>query len=118
MPAEKSIALISGSETGIGASLVCKLVQEGFDVIMACKDVEAGRRTAGSVTGNFPGRVLRILPLDLTDPQSIHGLAHTVHQEMDQQINVLVDSAAVFIDDWTAEVYNLSLRPNFKSNLL
>eukprot|EP00983_Pelagomonas_calceolata_P014655 465389-Pelagomonas_calceolata.AAC.1 len=105
-------ALVSGSESGIGASLVRKLVQDGYDVVMACKDVEAGqrstvkfsrssqvnstvrshrKRTAGSVAGK--GRVLRILPLDLADPQSVHGLIRVVGQEMDQQIDVLVSSS-------------------------
>uniref|UniRef100_A0A7S3VKX9 Uncharacterized protein n=1 Tax=Dunaliella tertiolecta TaxID=3047 RepID=A0A7S3VKX9_DUNTE len=33
---------------------------------------------------------------------------------MDQQIDVLVNNAAVFIDGWAAEVYDLTLRTNFK----
>lgn len=86
-------ALVTGGGRGIGAELARQLAAEGFEVVVAARDLDAGETVAGTLWAD--GRVARAVQLDLADPDSITAMAAALG---DAPLDVLVNNAAAFAD--------------------
>jgi NAD(P)-dependent dehydrogenase (short-subunit alcohol dehydrogenase family) len=83
--AERPVALVTGAGRGIGAAVSHQLADRGHVVLAAARAPSDGD---GSVVP---------LPLDVTDPGSVHRAVDTVATEHGR-LDVLVNNAAAFVD--------------------
>ncbi|WP_375749231.1 SDR family NAD(P)-dependent oxidoreductase [Vibrio sp. HN007] len=82
-------ALVTGGNRGIGKAIVESLAEQGFDVLLACRDVEEGLQTARSIKGN-----ISVVQLELSEPKKLSR--QIKHIDADHpQIDVLVNNAGV-----------------------
>jgi len=65
-------ALVTGGASGIGLASVRRLASEGARVVIADLNADAGKRTAGEVSGLF-------VPTDVTDPDAVNRLFAAAH---------------------------------------
>ena len=100
-------ALVTGGNRGIGLEACRQLAAAGLDVVLASRDLDAGRRAADSL-GVASAR------LDVADPESVAACARE-HPEID----VLVNNAGVLLDeglpvlDLDEDTLRATFEPNF-----
>ena len=87
--ADKSIALVTGANQGIGFQVAKELVVNGFIVFVGARDIEKGKTAAASIGPNA-----HPLQLDVTDQSSIAAAAATI-REMYGRVDLLINNAAI-----------------------
>jgi NAD(P)-dependent dehydrogenase (short-subunit alcohol dehydrogenase family) len=92
MESGRLVALVSGSNRGIGREVARQLAELGHHVIVTARDLGAAERTTKELGG---GRVsVQPEQLDVTDPESVERLAGRL--EVDPgRLDVLVNNAGV-----------------------
>lgn len=84
-------ALVTGASSGIGVETARALAEAGAAVVLAVRDVDAGRKTAAALRVRNPAADLRVLELDLADLDSVNRLAG----EWSGPLHLLVANAGV-----------------------
>jgi glucose 1-dehydrogenase len=112
---EGKVALITGSDSGIGQATAVEFAKEGADVIICYhSDKEGAEQTLQEVTKhNRKGAVYQV---DISDEQAV---AHLFAQAIKEfgAIDILVNNAAVNgsgiqVADMTTEVFDRTIRTN------
>jgi NAD(P)-dependent dehydrogenase (short-subunit alcohol dehydrogenase family) len=85
----KSVALVTGANQGIGLQIAKDLVAHGFTVLVGSRNLERGKAAAKEV-----GPDARALQLDVTDQASITAAAERIRKELGR-LDVLVNNAAI-----------------------
>ena len=67
--------VVTGATGGMGRVLCRALAERGFDVVLACRNIERGERLREEIAAANPGRRLRVLALDLSAMDSVRGFA-------------------------------------------
>jgi NADP-dependent 3-hydroxy acid dehydrogenase YdfG len=81
MNEESRVAVVTGASSGIGESTVRSLAAAGFQVVAAARRIERCEAVAAEVGG-------RAVRLDVTDPDSVAGLAENL-----PEVSVVVNNA-------------------------
>jgi NAD(P)-dependent dehydrogenase (short-subunit alcohol dehydrogenase family) len=90
---ERLVALVTGSNRGIGREVARQLAEVGHHVIVTARHPEAAARAAAELADG--GRMsVQAEQLDLTDQSSIERLAQRVRRDSGR-LDVLVNNAAV-----------------------
>jgi NAD(P)-dependent dehydrogenase (short-subunit alcohol dehydrogenase family) len=95
MPNNRTIALVTGGNRGIGREIVRQLAAKGITTILAARDVSRAEAVAGELAAQGLPVVGR--PLDVTDPASVDRLAEAVGREFGK-LDILVNNAGVMLD--------------------
>ncbi|OBG85742.1 retinol dehydrogenase [Mycobacterium sp. E136] len=77
--------IVTGGNSGVGKATAAALAADGHSVVIACRDVDKGRRAAGEITGD-----VEVAALDLADLSSVRSFAGSV-----KSVDVLVNNAGV-----------------------
>ena len=86
---DKSVALVTGANQGIGFQIAKDLVEHGFTVMVGSRNIERGEAAAKEV-----GPDAIALQLDVTDQASIAAAAERIREEFGR-LDVLVNNAAI-----------------------
>lgn len=101
-------AFITGISRGIGKAAALRFLQEGYQVI--------GTSTSGKTAIN--NSACKCLALSLDRPESIKSLVQIL-TESGKEIHVLVNNAAVLLENWSNPVVNMDyLRRTFAVNTI
>ncbi|KIW31455.1 uncharacterized protein PV07_03103 [Cladophialophora immunda] len=96
MSAERTIALISGANSGIGLAVATQLAQDhGFHVIVGSRSADAGGKVAASLAA--AGNSASSVQLDITSDQSIEAAVGAVEREFGV-LDVLINNAGIMLD--------------------
>jgi NAD(P)-dependent dehydrogenase (short-subunit alcohol dehydrogenase family) len=90
---DKSIALVTGANKGIGKEIARQLAGAGVTVWVGSRDAERGERAVAEIGGDA-----RLAVLDVTDAASIADAVRLV-----AELDILVNNAGVSGDDRTAD---------------
>jgi NAD(P)-dependent dehydrogenase (short-subunit alcohol dehydrogenase family) len=88
------IAVVTGSNTGIGKATALGLAQRGLEVVLAVRDVAKGEAARAEIAAQSGSQSLRVMPLDLADFASIRRFAADFSREF-PRLDVLVNNAGV-----------------------
>ncbi len=91
MNARRPVALISGSNRGIGREIARQLAELGHHVIVTAREPAAAERTAQEIAEGG-GLSLQGEQLDVADPQSVERLAKRIQSEPGR-LDALVNNA-------------------------
>jgi len=86
---DKSVALVTGANQGIGLQIAKDLVAHGFTVLVGSRNLERGEAAAREV-----GPEAHALQLDVTDQASITAAAEHIRKELGR-LDVLINNAAI-----------------------
>lgn len=113
----KGIAIVTGGANGIGRAIVDRLIQDGFGVIAADLDKDAGN----SLLSAHPGASLEFYLLDITNAEQVQlFFNHCVKKY--SKVDVLVNNAGIIRDHmiWkmTEEEFDAVINVNLKGTWL
>ena len=116
---EKRVAIITGGAKGIGLACVRRFLDDGFHVVIADMDENAGQ-VAMTEFDSVPDRV-RYFDCDVSDKLSVHNLiAHALGEF--GQIDVLINNAGIAekggITDMDEKVFDRVLAVNLRGAFL
>ena len=69
------VAVVTGSNTGIGYYMARALASKGASVIMACRDSAKGEAARERILEEFPDSEVSVSVLDLADLSSVEDFA-------------------------------------------
>lgn len=99
---EKRIALVTGAASGIGLAVAESLASDGYQVVLADVNVDAGTQQANRIGGHF-------VKVDLTDAASCKALVEETVSKFGS-VDVLVNNAGIQhvspIEDFPVEKWN------------
>ena len=83
----KRRALVTGGNRGIGLAIAQRLANQGLDVWIGSRDLEAGQKAAGPIG-------VHVVQLDLKDKLSIQRAIDQIGE-----LDVLINNAGVLFED-------------------
>ena len=89
------VAVVTGSNTGIGYHMARTLASKGASVTMACRDIEKADRARMKILGDFPGSEVSTSTLNLADLSSVEEFAKGFPTS--GGLDILINNAGVMI---------------------
>lgn len=87
--------IVTGANAGVGFELSRELARAGAHVVMACRSTERAELARRRLLAEAPEARLTLLPLDLSDPESIREFGRLVIDRVGR-LDVLVNNAGIF----------------------
>lgn len=94
------IALVTGSNSGIGYETALMLAKKGAEVILACRDMDKAGQAADALRKEFPTAKLFLQKLDLSDLDSVSQCVESIKSKYDK-LNLLINNAGVMVPPLT-----------------
>jgi len=108
------VVVLTGGSRGLGLVMARKLADQGARLALCARDRDELDRAADDVAQHGPRPL--IAPCDVTDPDSVHGLARTVEASLGPP-DVLINNAGVIqvgpLETMTRADFEEALRSNF-----
>ncbi len=117
---QKPTVLITGTSSGVGLYAAKALVNRGWYVVMACRNVEKTHAAAAEV--GIPKDSYTVLQVDLGNLTSVRMLV-SAFRSLGRSLDALVGNAAVYMPLikeplWSPEGYELTMTTNHLSHFL
>jgi NAD(P)-dependent dehydrogenase (short-subunit alcohol dehydrogenase family) len=87
--------VVTGANAGLGFEVSCSLARMGAHVVMPCRSGERGQRAQAQLRARVPGALTTLLPLDVSEPESIREFGRRFDGEVGQ-LDVLINNAGIF----------------------
>ncbi|RZA22774.1 MAG: SDR family oxidoreductase [Proteobacteria bacterium] len=89
---KNKIALVTGSNKGIGYGLVSELANAGYEVWLAARNVDLGEKAAQKL-----GSHVHFIPLEVTSDESV-ATALKIFAGKRDRLDLLVNNAGIYLD--------------------
>jgi NAD(P)-dependent dehydrogenase (short-subunit alcohol dehydrogenase family) len=107
--------LVTGPTAGIGRQIALELAGLGADLILGCRDLARGERTAEEIRQATGARSIAVMQLDTSSQRSIRDFARTL-RDAPGRLDVLVNNAGVAQGERRTSVDGIEL--TFATNVL
>jgi len=116
----RPLGIVTGASSGVGLHTKRALIDKGWQVIMACRDLDRASAAAGSL--NLHKDAFQILHLDLGSLQSVRAF-HAAFREQGRALDALICNAATYLPQLKAPVrspdgYEISVATNYLGHFL
>ena len=88
------VAVITGSNTGLGYETAAALAEHGAHVVLAVRNLDKGKDAAARITAKTPRADVALQELDLTSLDAIRAAAQQLRSDLDR-IDLLINNAGV-----------------------
>jgi NAD(P)-dependent dehydrogenase (short-subunit alcohol dehydrogenase family) len=88
------LAIVTGANSGLGYYTAMGLAENGWEVIMACRNLEKGEKAKETLLKKNPGSNLKLMKLDLSDLASVRNFAATFTSQY-SKLDLLVNNAGL-----------------------
>ncbi|PYZ95054.1 short-chain dehydrogenase [Salipaludibacillus keqinensis] len=89
------IVIITGANSGIGKAAAERFAKEGYQVIMACRNMEKGRKAHDEIRRSTKSTTVDLLEVDMSSFRSIRSFCEIVEKRYDA-VDILIHNAAYF----------------------
>ena len=119
--AQDRLAIVTGASSGVGLWTTKSLIDRGWTVVMACRDVPKAQRALNELQLAGSSAAV-ILTLDLSDPESVRRFVE-VFRGLQRPLSALVINAAVYKPllkqpERSPQGYELSMATNHLGHFL
>ena len=116
----KHLAIVTGASSGVGLHTARALIDKGWHVIMACRDIPKTAAAARSL--GLPEATFEIMHLDLGSLQSVRDF-HAAFRAQGRALDALVCNAATYLPQLKAPVrspdgFEISVATNYLGHFL
>lgn len=88
--------IITGATSGIGQAVAKELARRKANIIIACRDVQKGCKTALSIRNSIPYSVnISVYQLDLASMESVRKFAFEINKDS-IDVDILINNAGLF----------------------
>ena len=94
------IAIVTGSNTGIGYEAARVLAEKGATVILACRNAAKGQKAVEKILADNAQGKVEMMTLDLSDQESVHEFVKAFKQKFDR-LDLLINNAGVMIPPYS-----------------
>ena len=107
------IAIVTGSNIGLGLEVAKALARKGAHVVMACRNMEKAEAARDKILEEFPDVSLEIIKLDLSDLSSVKEFVNDFKSKHNS-LNMLCNNAGVMMTPYlkTADGFELQIGTN------
>ncbi len=91
---DERIAIVTGANVGLGFETTRALANAGYHVVMACRNQAKAERARESLLVENESRQLTLMPLDVSEPESIAQFAQQYSATF-ASLNLLVNNAGI-----------------------
>lgn len=107
------LALVTGSNTGIGFETAKALAQKNATVIMACRSLDKANRAADQIKATYPTAIIDVMALDLSSLDSIKQFTEAFKAKYDA-LHLMINNAGVMMPPYskTKEGFELQIGTN------
>lgn len=88
------LAIVTGANSGLGASTATELAAAGADVILACRTPQKAEPVVAAIRARQPQANVRLMALDLSSLASVRAFAADVLRDY-LQVDLLVNNAGI-----------------------
>ena len=85
--------IITGPTSGVGKEIAVQLAALGVELILACRDMEKGNKTAAEITQRTGSTKLVVMKMDASSQKSIREFAGEFRKKY-RRLDVLINNAA------------------------
>jgi NAD(P)-dependent dehydrogenase (short-subunit alcohol dehydrogenase family) len=120
IPSQKGkIAIITGSNTGLGFETAKALAGKNMKIIMACRDPEKAQNARQSILSTFPRADMEIMLVDLSKLSSVRSFAQQFMSKYNR-LDLLVNNAGIMIPPYalTEDGFESQMGVNYLSHFL
>lgn len=90
------VAIVTGSNSGIGFETARVLAEKGASVVMACRNLDKANPKAEEIRAQAPGATIEVMALDLSDLESVGSFAEAFAAKY-SRLDLLINNAGVMI---------------------
>lgn len=91
----KKTVVITGANSGIGKAAAIQFAGQGYRVVMACRNTEAGKAVCKEIIDKTNNADVEVLPLDISSKQSIFAFRDAFKNKYDV-LDILINNAGHF----------------------
>lgn len=91
---EKKVCIITGANSGIGFETAKEMAKKGFEVILACRNVERGNEAVKRIKRKCRNAEISFMTLNLASFKSVHEFVDNFHAA-GKSLSVLVNNAGL-----------------------
>lgn len=120
IPAQNDrIAIVTGANDGLGFQTTLALSKAGIKVVMACRNLEKGKKACEEIFRHVPAASLELMHLDLSKLSSVHAFSEEYHKKYDG-LDLLINNAGIMIPPFevTEDGFESQLGVNFLGHFL
>lgn len=88
------VVVITGANAGLGFETALEFARSGASVVMACRSLERAEQARSDLLARVPAATTTILPLDVSEPESIRAFARKLSSRGDR-LDVLINNAGI-----------------------
>jgi NAD(P)-dependent dehydrogenase (short-subunit alcohol dehydrogenase family) len=118
---DKHVAIVTGSNTGIGFQTASALVEKGYEVIIACRSRDKGVIAANNINiskrNGCKGKAIFLHPLDLASLDSVNAFAKDFQRKY-STLHILVNNAGINTSGTSVDNMDLCFQTNFLGHYL
>jgi NAD(P)-dependent dehydrogenase (short-subunit alcohol dehydrogenase family) len=107
------VAIVTGSNTGLGFCTAHRLAEKGASVVLACRSAEKSEVARKKILEMVPNANIELIPLDLTLQQSVKEFV-AAYQDTHDRLDLLINNAGVMMCPFarTEDGYELQIATN------
>lgn len=90
------VAIVTGSNSGIGFETARVLANKGATVVMACRNPEKANPKADEIRSSHPGAKVEVMDLDLSDLESVRRFAEAFRGKH-SRLDLLINNAGIMV---------------------
>ena len=90
------VAIVTGSNSGIGFETARVLAEKGADVVMACRNLAKANPKAEEIRNANPGANIEVMELDLSDLSSVSTFADAFRAKH-SRLDLLINNAGIMM---------------------
>ncbi|KAL2902535.1 Short-chain dehydrogenase TIC 32 chloroplastic [Bienertia sinuspersici] len=102
-------AVVTGATSGIGVETTRTLTMRGVRVVLAVRNVDAGKNLKAKILEEFPAAKLDVLELDLSSLASVEKFA-SEYKSLGLPLNVLINNAGIMATPFQLSKDNIELQ--------
>lgn len=91
------LAVITGANRGMGLEITRSVLAAGYDVVMACRNVELAEKQRESLLADYPASKIDVLKVDLASLESVTGFTEELLKR-GERIDLLMNNAGSLLD--------------------